>query len=1640
MTLLKNDIKYLPALIPLVICLLCSAAAWSQVTPQALYSGSTVNYTRTWSATAPESNAANLVTRPVTDVRQSTQYFDGFGRPVQMVAKQASPLGNDLVTANCYDPATGNEIYKYLPFVANSTRTGDVPNDGNFKVDRFQEQVAFYNSYLNGQPNETNVGGGLNWAYSQTNYEASPSRRVLSSLAPGTNWVGSASGAAPHAVKQASLVNTATDNVQSWNIAAGQGSIPTSGGAYPAGRLYKSIRTDEQGRQSIEYKDMFGQVVLKKLQNSATPDNGLGSAHAGWLCTYYVYDDYGNLRFIIPPALVQQIDGTWTISQAAADELCYRYEYDLLDRMVIKKTPGTPSGSQGEVWMVYDVRNRLVMTQDGNMRAGSQWLCFLYDAVDRPTLTGTITYSGTLPQIQQAVTTQTSNGGAGSLPATLDLTSPMTSGDQKATQSITLDPNFSTQDGGVFIAEIIPASVTGTGFAAPANDYPLPTGVTIAPLTVAFYDNYNWLAATGSGLSASLDQTNTSNTGYFLTTFNSLPSYAVPVTQSGQVQGLPTGTMTKVLGAGAQSLYSEAIYDDHGRTIQTQSTNISGGKDIVTSQYSWDGKVLRSLVSHSKNGSNPQTHLVSSAMNYDAMGRLLNVTKLVSSVFNGTAVSTTSTTIAADQYNELGQLNQKTLGNNLETLAYDYNVRGWLLGVNRAYAKSTATGPNYFGFDLGFDQGVIATSGGSQIGSYASPAFNGNVAGTLWKSRGDNQQRKYDYTYDIANRLTAADFNQQSTSGAGFDKSAGVDFSVSNLTFDGNGNIRTMNQNGWLPGGSQPIDNLVYTYLSNNNSNRLMNVVDNSPYNTSNPGSALGDFHYAGSKTAATSVDYGYDADGNITSDFNRSISSISYNYLDLPQQITIGNKGNIQLIYDAGGNKLQKITTETNASISFNGTAYPTSITTTTTYIGTFVYKSVSYGNLALASLQYTDRLQFIAHEDGRVRPLYNNAATPDIPTGFAFDYFIRDQVGNVRIVLTDEQQQDIYPAATLETGSVATEQTYYNISNDAAHVIPVSALTWWPSPSGTYPDNNGIANPGNPNPNATSTQVYRLNGQTGDKYGLGIAIKVMAGDKVSIFAKSIWHNTGVSPGSFPISSVLSSFINVFAGSPAVVSGGHNLITGATLNGATATTGPLTNLLNGTSGQPNPTIAPKAAINWILFNDQFVPVSMGTDLVSSSGDVLKSHSQLNLPMAANGYLYVYCSNESDIDVYFDNLQVVNTRGPLLEETHYYPAGLAMAGISDRAWNKLLNFYHYQADEMESQEFSDGTGLEEYDFHARYYDQQLGVWHTPDPAAQYASPYMAMGNSWPNGMDPDGKNFWTTVADIGLIGGAIVAGVFTGGVAWFAIAAGGYAGASMESGGHWNPLKWNDKSWEGALTGEILTGAAIVGGADVYAEMGASGENATAASILNLSAQATSIANGAVVGIVQNVGAAYLQNANHFTFNDLFTSTLAGAISGAFQSNAMQSFVDNDIFGLGTGGVDGIPYKAFDGPFQGVLSNIAGAGISGVVKDAANGNAGWNGIGPDVFTGMVASGGGQIIHNVLPQNWGGEHSPWAAILPNFGSAATQQVVTGLGNNIMHLAGSSPFANVGDGMGGTVWSDALGNGVGGQLSDWLYPWP
>ncbi|MBX3009834.1 MAG: hypothetical protein KF816_17545, partial [Melioribacteraceae bacterium] len=66
----------------------------------------------------------------------------------------------------------------------------------------------------------------------------------------------------------------------------------------------------------------------------------------------------------------------------------------------------------------------------------------------------------------------------------------------------------------------------------------------------------------------------------------------------------------------------------------------------------------------------------------------------------------------------------------------------------------------------------------------------------------------------------------------------------------------------------------------------------------------------------------------------------------------------------------------------------------------------------------------------------------------------------------------------------------------------------------------------------------------------------------------------------------------------------------------------------------------PRAFINYLFFDEQFKSVASGFDPVGDK-DVVKSHQLSNIPAPKNGYVYIYASNQSQVPVFFDNLQVI---------------------------------------------------------------------------------------------------------------------------------------------------------------------------------------------------------------------------------------------------------------------------------------------------------------------------------------------------------------------------------------------------------------
>ena len=1176
--------------------------------------GSDWNYVRTRNISRPgvfDLGTAAALTAP-SDVKQVTQYIDGLGRPLQEVTMKASPLGYDIVTMHVYD-AFNREATKYVPFTATTS-------DGSYKTDALSEENSFNSAQY---PNDQ-------YFYGQTTYEPSPLNRPVMTYAAGNSWVGSGRG-----IGAAYLINELLDSVWWWTIAATPGSFPVMSGAYAPGVLSKDVSSDEQGHQTIVYKNLEGQMVLRKVQLWDQPAVG----PSGWLNTYYVYDDLNNLRFVMQPQAVQWLQANgWSFGAAGgtqvANELCFRYEYDYRQRMCIKKVPGA-----GELWMVYDARDRLVMKQDSVLRSLHKWMFTAFDGTDRVVLTGLIT-----------------------------------------------DPtNYNNL-------------AYHQGLAAVSSSYPMYSQYTMEMLSQNFYDNYLGLGI--PNLSGTFDNVNSSN---FVTNYNIGPVYALPVTPSLVARGMEVCTETEVIGSPRHLLWKVNFYDDRGREIQTQNINYLNGYDTLTTQYDFGGKPIRTLIGTSQPTNSGMCCEVLTKVNYDADARPC-------SIYKNPGYGAADVLIDSVQYNEMGQMRTKFLGNDpatgqpLESAVYDYNIRGWTTGINKAYVGGTSN--HYFGIELGYDQ--AASIAGT---SYANPLYNGNIAGAIWKSVGDGVNRKYDYSYDDANRIMGAAY-LDNHSGNGWDHTA-MDYTVSGLSYDANGNILSLNQNGFKIGSPGAlIDELNYSYIPN--SNRLLQVNDA----MNDTASQLGDFHYKGTKQA---FDYSYDGNGNLGRDNNKNIDTIVYNVLNEPQRVHMIGKGNVTFVYDGLGTKIQKQVADSVAGMA-----------TTITYLDGFELQRrtpLSSPNSGL------DTVQFLENEEGRTRWTFHKYLGGDSAYGWEYDFAVKDHLGNTRVLLTTEKDTAQY-MATMEAANRATEDAlFYSIDSTSYATADISG----------YPTTGALTTP--------NDSVARVNGN-GPKVGPSLILKVMSGDKIDVGVNYYYANISNTNG--PTISA-ANLVNSLAMGIAGLSGSaHEAFSALDNTSASPLLGALGSSLNNQTGSGLTT--PQAYLNWVLLDNQFnyVGGSSGAMQVLAAGPQANGQLQpplstKGIPMVKSGYLYIYVSNATPgWDVFFDNLSITHYSGPMVEEDHYYPWGLTMAGISDKAIKPQYapNKYRFNGKQLQSQEFSDGSGLETYDFGARMQDPQLGVWHSIDPMAdrdRRFSPYTYGMDNPVRFTDPDGM--WVDDAD-----------------------------------------------------------------------------------------------------------------------------------------------------------------------------------------------------------------------------------------------------------------------------------------------------
>ncbi|SFT45919.1 RHS repeat-associated core domain-containing protein [Chryseobacterium formosense] len=746
---------------------------------------------------------------------ETVKYFDGLGRPKQIVNVKASPLQRDVVMHIEYD-GFGRQSKDYLPIPQPNTMNGSIIS--------------------NPLSNATQPGiYGSEKIYSEKIIENSPLDRIHQQIQVGNDWTNKP-------VKFDYSANSSSDKVYklltttTWSSITN--SIPKSSAElyYTDNKIYKNIVTDEDGNKTIEFKNGQGQIILVRKVLTATE----------YADTYYIYNEYNHLAFVIPPKAVREMqdngfaDGE-EIPQTVLDNLCYQYRYDRRNRLVEKKLPG-----KGWEYMVYDKADRLIMTQDANLAQQSKWLITKYDKFGRVIYTGII--SG---------------------------------GSRESMQG---------QAGGVIIAE----SRDPSGFTRNGMQIYYSNGYFIdieTVLSVNYYDSYlpgdpfPTMVYDQVVLPSDVQQYGVSTKGQLVSSF---------------VKNIEDDNWTKTY----------YYYDLKGRPIRQYSQNHLGGYTNVEKRLDFSGNSNIILTQHKRLLTDTE-RVITENFTYDHQNRLLTHTHQV----DGNPVEY----LAQNEYNELSQLKSKkvggaNVGSGLQTVDYEYNIRGWMTRINNPNSLSNG---DLFGYEIKYNNPVYT--------NLTNGKFNGNIAEIDWKSSFDNVLKRYDYTYDGLDRLKKGMYAEPDVANpqnGNFDEY---------LSYDLNGNISNLQRKAVPVSGltSTVIDNLGYEYTGN----RLNRIVEN----------AMNDTGYEGGNNIIT-----YDLNGNMTNMLDKGIENVRYNYQNLPENfqfMPVSNFGipnyiNLSYLYRSDGTKLRKI-----YSTRLEGRNMPTN-NTITDYLDGFhynYYESVS-------------------------------------------------------------------------------------------------------------------------------------------------------------------------------------------------------------------------------------------------------------------------------------------------------------------------------------------------------------------------------------------------------------------------------------------------------------------------------------------------------------------------------------------------------------------------------------------------------------------------------------------------------------------------------------------------------------------------
>ncbi len=597
-------------------------------------------------------------------------HVDGLGRPVETIQVDASPDGGSIVTRQTYD-GCGRDSLSYLPGVAQTTA-----GSGSYADPTGIDYSMAYSNDVR--------------PFTQPVYERSPLARLLRQFGPGERWFGAdAATDIGYEVNSADgerscICFSVTDTPDKQGGAVTISCAVSSSGSiyYHPGELMVQKTTDEDGNTALTFTDSYGRTVLSRR-----------IIDGGYADTYSVYDSYGNLTAVLPPELSARISGAVSMTTGQSDLLdkyAYIYTYDQWGHMLTKKIPGCEP-----VIYQYDISGRVVMWQDGNLRARNLWHFDVADVYGRQCVSGICDGGRAMPVLVE--------------PPELPVNWRAVRTDQ--------DGGAGTALAGYLIAntELRRAEV----------------------LAVTYYDDYSFMGQNGVADATVLGYEAREGFGQ----------------RHGNVRGQATGTVTALpVEAGSDSLTmvsSAVYYDSRDRAVQSVATNHLGGTDRSWTEYDFTGRPLRVRSEHRTPAMGADSAVVrTERRTYDRFGRELTLSHRY-----GDGAESREVTVRTNTYDAVGRLLTESLGDAAER-TYEYDVRSRPVAIT-AYNYRQKLGFTYGGNVSRMTWWAYGPNETERSYTYSYDALSRLTEARYTDGEGGTGRYDVTYSYDLNGNVTA---------------------------------------------------------------------------------------------------------------------------------------------------------------------------------------------------------------------------------------------------------------------------------------------------------------------------------------------------------------------------------------------------------------------------------------------------------------------------------------------------------------------------------------------------------------------------------------------------------------------------------------------------------------------------------------------------------------------------------------------------------------------------------------------------------------------------------------------------------------------------------------------------------------------